>query len=212
MPELRRSTRLAPTGEAPAAKKAKIEATEEKHISKPSKTKPEATKTDKEAATKTEDDEKPSKKIVEIQEGDDVPDLTLLDENSEEVSLKEIALKSKFLVIFAYPRASTPGCTRQACGFSSNYDEFKKLDAQVYGLSGDSPKAQLNFVTKQGLKFPLLSDPKRELIAALGAKKPPSGVKRSHWIFVDGKLKIKKIQISPEVSITSALKDVQELA
>lgn len=210
MPELRRSSRLSSTESGPAAKKAKTEALDESDSTSKSAKSKQPTKTDKDTATKTDGDEK--KKIAEIDEGDEIPDLTLLDENSKEVSLKEIALKSKFLVIFAYPRASTPGCTRQACGFSSNFNEFEKLDAQVYGLSADSPKAQLNFVTKQGLKFPLLSDPKRELITALGARKAPSGVKRSHWVFVDGKLKIKKVQISPEVSITSALKDVQELA
>lgn len=204
MPELRRSTRrAAAAADEPPAKKTKVEA-------KKKEAKPKAADS-KEAESKTALASENELKKKELEEGDEIPDLTLLDENEEEVSLKAVAKKSKYLVIFAYPRASTPGCTRQACGFQSNYADFKGLDTQVFGLSADTPKAQLNFVKKQGLKYPLLSDPKRELIGLLGAKKSPSGIKRSHWIFVDGKLKIKKVQISPEVSITSALSDVKEL-
>lgn len=204
MPELRRSARRAAAAvDEPPAKKTKVETKEKEAKPKAAGSKT----TEKQSALEGGTEQKKK----ELEEGDEIPDLTLLDENEEEVSLKDVAKKSKYLVIFAYPRASTPGCTRQACGFQSNYADFKDLDTQVFGLSADTPKAQLNFVKKQGLKYPLLSDPKRELIGILGAKKSPSGVKRSHWIFVDGKLKIKKVQISPEVSITSALKDVKEL-
>ncbi|CUM64709.1 uncharacterized protein PRCAT00002318001 [Priceomyces carsonii] len=146
----------------------------------------------------------------EIQLGDSIPDLNLLDEDENEVSLKEAAQKTKYLVIFAYPKASTPGCTRQACGFQKNYDFFHKSDVTVFGLSADKPKSQKNFANKQGLKYPLLSDPERKLITVLGAKKSPLGIKRSHWIFVDGKLKVKKIQIGPEDSIDTAKSDIEK--
>lgn len=186
MPELRRSTRTATAASSePPAKKAKT-------------TVKEAPKTEKKPAAK------------EIEVGDSIPDLTLLDENEEEINLPEAAKKTKYLVIFAYPKASTPGCTRQANGFQSNYEQLKELDTTVFGLSADKPKSQLNFVTKQGLKYPLLSDPDRKLIGALGAKKSPTGIKRSHWIFVDGVLTVKKIQISPEVSVNSALEDIKK--
>lgn len=145
----------------------------------------------------------------ELEVGDQIPDLTLHDENGEEVHLPEIAKKTKYLVIFAYPKASTPGCTRQAKGFQKNHKSLAELNATVYGLSADSAKSQLNFVTKQGLEYSLLSDPNRELIEALGAKKSPSGIKRSHWIFKDGELVIKRIAVSPEVSVDSALEDIQ---
>ncbi|OBA19802.1 AhpC-TSA-domain-containing protein [Metschnikowia bicuspidata var. bicuspidata NRRL YB-4993] len=158
----------------------------------------------------------PSKKAKtenpkELEVGDEIPNLTLLNENEDEISLKEVAEKSKYVVIFAYPKASTPGCTKQVTGFQRNYSDLQALGAAVYGLSADLPKSQLNFVTKQGLKYPLLSDPSRKFISILGAKKSPSGIKRSHWIFVDGKLSIKKIQISPDVSVISALEDVRKL-
>ncbi|QBM87204.1 peroxiredoxin Q/BCP [Metschnikowia aff. pulcherrima] len=210
MPELRRSTRASTVEatkrlEEPPVKKAKTSAAEKKS----------ATKTETESEVnelpKPAENEFHKQKSAELEVGDEIPDLTLLDENENEVSLKEVAQKSKFLVIFAYPKASTPGCTKQAAGFQRNYSDLQALDTAVYGLSADSPKSQMSFVTKQGLKYPLLSDPSRKLISVLGAKKSPSGVKRSHWIFVDGKLTIKKIQISPDVSVDSALKDVQRL-
>lgn len=152
-----------------------------------------------------------SKSVKEIEVGDQIPDIKLLDEDENEIDLKLEAEKSKYLVIFAYPKASTPGCTRQVCGFQANLDSLISLDAKIFGLSSDLPKAQKNFVTKQGLKYKLLSDPSKKLIEPLGAKKLPSGIKRSHWIFEDGILKVKKIAISPEVSFQSALSDIQNL-
>ncbi|WPK23468.1 hypothetical protein PUMCH_000709 [Australozyma saopauloensis] len=216
MPELRRSTRRA-AAEAPAEHKPKVEKSKvtKKAPKKAKLTKKTASKDESESeqAKEEELDEKPQSKNQkkELEVGDEIPDILLVDEKDEPVYLKKVAAESKYLVIFAYPRASTPGCTRQACGFQRNYADFQKLDTQVFGLSSDSTKAQLNFVTKQGLKYHLLSDPKKTLITLLGAKKAPAGIKRSHWVFEDGKLKIKKIQISPEVSVTSALKDVEDL-
>lgn len=152
-------------------------------------------------------EKEPKTKAIDV--GDKIPDLTLLDEEDNDVSLTEIASKNKYLVIFAYPKASTPGCTRQVCGFQALYDDFKGLDAAVYGISSDLPKSQKNFVTKQKLAYPLLLDPQKKLIGPLGAKKSPLGIKRSHWIFVDGVLKVKKVGISPEESFKSAKLDIE---
>lgn len=151
---------------------------------------------------------KPSK-VLEV--GDEIPDLTLLNQDNKEVSLKDVTKKNKILILFAYPRASTPGCTRQVCGFRDNFDELKK-HAVVMGVSADSVNAQEKFHTKQQLPYDLLSDPKRQLIGLLGAKKTPtSGIIRSYWIFVDGKLKFKKIKVSPEVSVSEAKEHIVEL-
>lgn len=164
------------------------------------------------------DTKKPSKKQKkmssdtepELEIGDKIPDLTLLDENENEINLPKVAKNTKYLVIFAYPKASTPGCTRQVCGFQKNLTDLTDLNTTVFGLSADTPKAQKNFVDKQGLKYHLLSDPEKKLIGPLGAKKQPTGIKRSHWIFVDGVLTIKKIQISPEDSFNTALEDIKK--
>lgn len=125
----------------------------------------------------------------------------------------DYAKKSHILVIFAYPKASTPGCTRQAQGFRDEYEELNsKLKANVLGLSADSDTAQTKFKERQNLPFDLIADTKKELITLLGCKKYPSGIIRSHFIFVDGILKIKNVKISPEASYQSALKQVRELA
>jgi peroxiredoxin Q/BCP len=196
MVELRRSARVAKQ-DAP-----KIESLEKSKVTKPKK----ATKTKE---TKKKDEPKVISK--ELQIGDDIPDLTLLNQDEEELSLKALASENELVVIFAYPRASTPGCTRQACGYRDNFNSIKDK-ALVLGLSADSPKAQKNFKTKQGLQYDLLCDPKRELIGLLGAKKSPTGIKRSHWIFQKGKLVEKRIQISPEVSVKEGKSKVLELS
>ncbi|CUM56249.1 uncharacterized protein AC631_03920 [Debaryomyces fabryi] len=189
MPELRRSARVA---------------------SKPTSS---PTKETKETQSETQI-EPPTKKVQtssvkELQVGDKMPAIKLLDEEENEIDLLKEAESNKYVIIFAYPKASTPGCTRQVCGFQENFSFLQKSNAKVYGLSADKPSAQKNFVTKQKLQYPLLSDPSRELIEVLGAKKEPTGIKRSHWIFVDGLLKVKKIAISPEESFNSAKTDIE---
>ncbi|KAK6460150.1 thioredoxin-like protein [Scheffersomyces coipomensis] len=149
-------------------------------------------------------------KVKELEVDDKIPDITLFDEDNNEVNLVEAANKAKYIVIFAYPKASTPGCTRQACGFQRNYEFLKSNNVTVFGLSADLPKSQKNFVVKQKLEYSLLSDPSKELIGILGAKKYPTGIKRSHWIFVDGVLKVKRIQISPEASIDGAKAEIEK--
>ncbi|CAK9437792.1 uncharacterized protein LODBEIA_P21700 [Lodderomyces beijingensis] len=201
MTELRRSARVAAQPakeEAPAAfppaKKAKKDTTAPKATPKAEP---------KKASDNGEDAE-------EIQVGDKIPDITLLNQDEEEVDLSAIAKANKYVVIFAYPKASTPGCTRQVCGFQKNYKFLTDNDVAVFGLSSDEPKAQKSFQTKQGAEYDLLSDPEKQLLGVLGAKKSPSGIKRSHWIFKDGVLAVKEIQISPEQSFEGAKEDIEK--
>lgn len=200
MPELRRSTRVA-SQTIPAP----IEPVEP--VQKKSKKEPHAPKPEDDEDEEEEEEEE--EETSELEVGDSIPEITLLDEDEKEVNLKTVASTHKYVVIFAYPKASTPGCTRQVCGFQKNYEFLSKSDVAVFGLSADQPKAQKNFVVKQKLDYQLLSDPSKELIGPLGAKKSPSGTKRSHWIFVDGVLKVKEIQISPEASIDGAKEHIE---
>lgn len=158
-----------------------------------------------------EGEEEREEELEELEIGDGIPskiELTL--EDSSKINLKEFAKKAGILIIFAYPKASTPGCTRQANGFRDEYKELKSLKAEVLGLSSDNEKAQSNFKTKHELPFHLICDVKRELIKLLGCRKSVvSGTIRSHFIFVDGILKVKEIKISPENSFTRALEFVK---
>lgn len=88
-------------------------------------------------------------------------DFKLLNQNSEEKCLG--SYKGKILVLYFYPKDNTPGCTSEAKEFSELYDDFKKLGAEVVGVSGDGIKAHNNFIAKHDLKIELLSDPGKEL-------------------------------------------------
>ncbi|RMJ28337.1 hypothetical protein PHISP_00814 [Aspergillus sp. HF37] len=82
------------------------------------------------------------------------------------------------VVLFTYPRASTPGCTKQACLFRDHYDQLTSTGLSIYGLSSDSPKSNTTFQTKQSLPYPLLCDTDASLIAEIGFKKQPKGTTR----------------------------------
>ncbi|KAI1344760.1 AhpC-TSA-domain-containing protein [Xylariaceae sp. FL0016] len=98
-------------------------------------------------------------------------------------TLKALVDESKSgVVLFTYPKASTPGCTNQACLFRDSYTELTKDGLAIYGLSTDSPKANTTFKTKQNLPYPLLCDPSATLIEAIGLKKTPKGTQRGVFV------------------------------
>ncbi|KAK3702029.1 thioredoxin peroxidase dot5 [Vermiconidia calcicola] len=103
--------------------------------------------------------------------------------DEKEVNLAKLVADSKAgVVLFTYPKASTPGCTTQAGLFRDAYEPLTATGLSIYGLSNDSPKANTTFKTKQELPYPLLCDPKATLIEAIGMKK--EGNKTTRGIFV----------------------------
>lgn len=92
------------------------------------------------------------------------PEFTLNDKDGNPVSLSDFA--GKKVVLYFYPKDNTPGCTRQACAFSAAYEDFKKLDVAVIGISKDSTESHRKFAEKHGLPFILLSDPELQAIKA----------------------------------------------
>lgn len=96
--------------------------------------------------------------------GDKAPDFTLTSDDGKKISLKDFL--GRRVVLYFYPRASTPGCTIEACDFRDLRSKFSKADAVVLGVSADPIKALQNFKAKQKLNFPLLSDPTRKMIKA----------------------------------------------
>lgn len=91
-----------------------------------------------------------------IEVGQVAPDFTLLDQNSNPVTLSD--LKGKKALVYFYPRASTPGCTVQAQGLRDSKSELDALNVTVLGISPDTPKKLTNFTNKQELNFTLLAD------------------------------------------------------
>ncbi|KAJ5893222.1 AhpC-TSA-domain-containing protein [Penicillium taxi] len=103
--------------------------------------------------------------------------------DGKKVSLKSLVEESEAgVVLFTYPKASTPGCTTQVCLFRDSYDSLTATGLSIYGLSTDSTKANTTFQTKQSLPYPLLCDPSASLITAIGLKKTPKGTQRGVFV------------------------------
>ena len=100
-------------------------------------------------------------------EGVPAPDFTLPADDGTTIGLSE--LKGKKVVLYFYPRDNTPGCTIEAVGFRDHAQDFKDRNAVVLGVSRDSIRTHAGFKSKQGLDFPLLSDPDAQVIAAYGS-------------------------------------------
>ena len=99
-----------------------------------------------------------------LEPGTKAPDFTLPDQNGELHSLSDY--RGKKVILYFYPKDNTPGCTRQACGFSELRPQFEERGAVILGVSRDSVASHKRFEEKQGLSFTLLSDPVLEVIQA----------------------------------------------
>jgi peroxiredoxin Q/BCP len=99
--------------------------------------------------------------------GDPAPDFTLPDADGEPVSLADY--RGRKVIVYFYPAASTPGCTKQACDFRDNLAELAGAGLDVVGISPDKPEKLAKFRDAEGLTFPLLSDPDRDVLKAWGA-------------------------------------------
>ena len=99
-----------------------------------------------------------------LKTGTKAPDIALPDQNGRLVSLKDFA--GKKILLYFYPRDNTPGCTRQAAGYSALKEEFAARGAVIIGVSRDSVASHKRFEEKQGLSITLLSDPELEAIGA----------------------------------------------
>jgi thioredoxin-dependent peroxiredoxin len=135
---------------------------------------------------------------------DKAPDFTLPDQNGEEVSLK--AFRGKYVVLFFYPRADTPGCTIEACEFRDSYRKMQNTGAVLLGISPDTPKAQKKFEEKYELPFTLLGDADKKVCNAYDVIKGKNmygkkvmGVARTTFIIgPDGKIKHIFHKVKPE--------------
>ena len=99
--------------------------------------------------------------------GDPAPDFTLLDADGKEVSLS--SFRGQRVIVYFYPAAMTPGCTKEACDFRDNLAPLGQLGVAVLGISPDQPSKLAKFRDKEGLTFPLLSDPDHAVLQAYGA-------------------------------------------
>ena len=143
--------------------------------------------------------------------GDSAPAFTLYDKDGRPVSLSDFL--GKKVVLYFYPRDNTPGCTRQACAFAGAYDEFRKKNVEVIGVSKDSIASHVKFAEKYNLPFVLLSDPDLIAIQAYGVwqekkmcGKTSMGVVRTTFI-IDEQGRIEKVmpKVKPDTNAAEIL-------
>ncbi len=99
--------------------------------------------------------------------GDPAPDFTLPDDTGTQVTLS--SLRGRKVIVYFYPAAMTPGCTKQACDFTDSLDSLRAHGFEVLGISPDKPEKLAKFRARDGLTITLLSDPDKEVLTAYGA-------------------------------------------
>ena len=135
---------------------------------------------------------------------DKAPDFNSVDQNGEKIALKDY--RGKWVVLYFYPRADTPGCTIEACGFRDSFKRVEKIGAVVLGVSPDTAKDQKKFVDKYDLPFTLVADADKKIGNAYGVMqeknmygKKVMGVARTTFIIgPDGKIKHIFEKVKPE--------------
>ncbi len=146
--------------------------------------------------------------------GDSAPEFELISDEGQPVKLSDF--RGQQVVIFFYPKADTPGCTTQACGFRDNFEVIEAASTVVLGISPDSPKALAKWKKKQNLPYPLLSDPQHEVAEAFGVwgekkmyGRSYMGIIRSHFVVdTEGKIADAQFKVSPQDSVARAVKFV----
>jgi thioredoxin-dependent peroxiredoxin len=127
---------------------------------------------------------------VRLSPGDPAPDFTLPDADGKDVSLSDY--RGRRVIVYFYPAASTPGCTKQACDFRDNLTDLDKAGLAVLGISPDPPAKLAKFRDAEALTFPLLSDTTKDTLTAWGAYgektmygKTVTGVIRSTFVIAE---------------------------
>ena len=146
-----------------------------------------------------------------LETGMKAPDFTLIDKDGKAVSLSDFL--GRKVVVYFYPKDSTPGCTRQACAFAAAYAQFKARKVEVIGISKDSTASHLKFAQKYELPFVLLSDPDLQAIRAYGVwqekklyGKVSMGVVRSAFVIDEqGRIEKALYKVKPDTNAAKIL-------
>ena len=144
--------------------------------------------------------------------GDPAPDFTLTSDTGEQVSLSD--RRGRKVIVYFYPAAMTPGCTKQACDFTDSLDSLRGSGYEVLGISPDKPEKLAKFREKEGLTITLLSDPDKQVMDAYGAYgekslygKKVTGVIRSTVVVgPDGTVELAKYNVKATGHVASLSK------
>lgn len=146
--------------------------------------------------------------------GDKAPAFSLPDADGKKVSLSDY--KGRRIVVYFYPAASTPGCTKQACDFRDSLGELNEAGLDVVGISPDKPEKLAKFRDAEGLTFPLLSDPEKKVLTAYGAfgektmyGKKVTGVIRSTFVVDEnGKIAVAQYNVKATGHVAKLRRDL----
>jgi peroxiredoxin Q/BCP len=146
--------------------------------------------------------------------GDPAPDFTLTSDTGHEVSLAD--LRGRKVIVYFYPAAMTPGCTKQACDFTDSLDSLKAAGYEVLGISPDKPEKLAKFRTRDSLTITLLSDADKSVMKAYGAYglkklygKEVEGVIRSTFVVdEDGKVELAQYNVKATGHVAKLRKDL----
>lgn len=149
-----------------------------------------------------------------LEPGDIAPPFTLPDAHDEPVSLSDYA--GRKVIVYFYPAASTPGCTKEACDFRDNLAELNDAGIDVVGISPDKPAKLAKFADAEGLTFPLLSDPDKQVLTAWGAfgekklyGKTVTGVIRSTFLVdEDGRIAVAQYNVRATGHVAKLRRDL----
>ena len=149
-----------------------------------------------------------------LQPGDTAPDFTLTNDAGDEVTLSN--LKDRKVIVYFYPAAMTPGCTKQACDFSDSIDRLQAEGYTVLGISPDKPEKLAKFRERDGLTITLLSDPSKEVLQEWGAfgekklyGKVVEGVIRSTFVVEDGTIVLAQYNVKATGHVAKLRKDLK---
>lgn len=140
------------------------------------------------------------------------PQVQLKTHEGETFSLAERKGKS-WTILYFYPKAGTPGCTKQACAFRDAADDIKKQNAEVFGISTDTVAKQAAFHKEHNLKFKLLSDTDGKVLEAFGVRIPVLNVAKRWTFIIDPELKIRHIndQVDPLLDAKNVIATLKTL-
>lgn len=128
-----------------------------------------------------------SSSLFAMEIGDTLPVISASNQRDEQVKLKNYA-KEKYLLVFFFPKADTPGCTDQACSLRDEYAKLNDKGVSILGVSNDSPQELLKFQKKYRLPFDLISDKKKAFVKAFDVSTTFGFASRQAFLFKEGKL------------------------
>lgn len=150
-----------------------------------------------------------------LKPGVSAPSFTLSDQDGKPVSLSDY--RGRRVVLYFYPAAMTPGCTKQACDFRDNLSDFADAGLDVLGVSPDKPEKLKKFAERDSITFPLLSDPDKQVLTEYGAfgekmmyGKTVTGVIRSTFVVdADGKIEVAQYNVRATGHVAKLRRDLK---